>query len=358
MPTYTHSGATTHANGVLVHKVTGAARAQAHEDLMCYFGAKEQASVGEMARRDPSLFIEPIPQFNPVTGESAEGWSRAWQRHTTWLGLAAGRESITFPDAIEGMLDAGIHPDDKAAFGGEALLGHSEWRTRPRLLALALAHGASTDLPPEFDGGRRRSILRPVLSELGSRLPRGLLEGGAKLLADVIECAEMILAAGANAADAPQRFKNNGTLMPGDGQPMLFHLMEKWFEHLQPWVAPRLEAIVRKLHAGGAGLDMRCGTKEIPLLLEAVRTDNMLFAKLLVEMGARTDDAFIARPFGSPGGQLYGLMEEAQRYGGGDRAAQMAEAVMRQRLSVDCLPAESANAAAVVAPVRRKSRPV
>ena len=358
MPTYAPTGATTHASGVLVHKLTGAARAKAHVDLMGLIGAKEQSAVAELARLDPSLLIEPIPQFNPVTGKEFEGWRIAWQKHTRWLGLVAGRESETFPEAIEVMLTAGIHPDDRGSFVHDALLGFSQWRTRPALLRLALAHGAATELPPECGSDRRRSVLRPVLSELGSRLPRGSLEGGAQRLADVIECAEILLAAGAIAADAPQRFKNNGALVHGDGNPMLFPLMNKWFESLQPWVAPRLEAITRSMHAAGAKLDMRCGNKEAPLILEAVRDGNMFVAMLFVQMGARTDDAFIARPFGSPGGQLYGLIEEAQRYGGADCAAQMTQAMMRQRLATVSAPAAAINADAAPVPTRRRSRPL
>jgi hypothetical protein len=329
MPTYIDPGFSVHAHGRLEHVVRGAERALAHEQIMLLMSANEKDGVAELARRDASLFIEPIPRFQPVTGEEAKGWDVAWQKHTNWLDRAAAWEGSPFPDAVIAVLEAGIHPEDTTVFRSDVLLGYFNWRNKPELLRAALKHGAGPDMPPDRHSPRPRSLVYSVVTWMQPLFAVAGIGENSRSLLERIECANILLGAGAKLVDPVRRVRPDGTI-PDDGTvTSLGVLCNPWYESIHPWLHERLDALVRKLVAHGASMDMRTGLEDLPPVIRAIREKNRPMALLLIELGCKTDDEFIVRRL-EP---VKSLIEEATESLGAGFAAEVIEALMRRRLA-------------------------
>lgn len=344
---------TEHANGRLEHRLQGVHRGRAHIALLEKLTSKDFKGVAAIAQQDPSLLIEPIPSRHPIVpGTHDEMWDRAASKYTRWLNKAAGWESPSFVDAVKAVVEAGVHPDDKGAFVGDVLLGAYQWRNDPQLLAFALKHGAGADMPPEFEGGGHRSVIRRVLVELKSKLALAGADNHKEYVAGLIESANMLLDAGAKIIDLPgvQRMPPKHPFESG-----ISLLSEPWFEEAAPWVLEPLQALVRRLHAHGAKLDLFCGYEAAPLVVCAIRNRNLSLALQLVEMGVKVDDASICRPAGPAGREVLSVLEETEKSLGLKARARMVDALMRRQFAAES-SVEAANDA--VQPARRRARDV
>ena len=347
-----NSAFTEHANGRLEHRLLGVHRGRAHIALLEKFASKDFDGVAAIARQDPSLLIEPIPSRHPIVpGYQDEMWEREASKYTRWLNKAAGWETPPFVDAIKAVVEAGVHPEDKGAFVGDVLLGAYRWRNDPKLLAFALKHGAGADLPPQFREEGGRSVIRHVLVELKCKLVHAGMDSHMDYVAGLIESANMLLDAGAKLIDLPgvQRMPPKHPFEPG-----ISLLSEPWYEDSAPWVLEPLQALVRRLHAHGAKLDALCGYEPAPLVVTAIRNRNMALALLLVEMGAKVDDASICRPAGPAGGEVLSLLDETEKHLGLKARSRMVDALMRKQfVSSSTEPANSP-----IQPARRRLRAV
>lgn len=348
-----NSAFTEHAHGRLEHRLQGVHRGRAHIALLEKFTSKDFAGVAAIARQDPSLLIEPIPSQHPIVPpHHDEMWEREASKHTRWLNKAVGWESPAFVDAVKAVVEAGVHPEDKAAFVGGVLLDAYRWRNDPGLLAFALQHGASPDLPPQFPGEGRRSVIRQVLVELKCNLVRASFDSHRDYVAGLIKSANMLLDAGAQLIDheGEQRVPPKHPFHSG-----ISLVAEHWYESSAPWVLEPLHALVRRLHAHGAKLDLLCGYENAPLVVFAIRNRSLPLALQLVEMGAKVDDASICRPAGQAGEKVLSVLDETEKALGLKARAQMVDALMRRQLAT----ASSADAANdPIQPARRRARGV
>lgn len=354
MPTLTDDvGCVDHRQGRLLHQVTGVdARLRAHDVVRTCFESRDADGLLGWAWRDPSLFVEPIPRENSASLHGTESWDREWARYTTWTGKAAGWEKDpTYPAVVEALLDAGVHPDDKSVFGKDVLLDSHKWRNDPTLLRIALVHGAAPDMPPEFAGEGKRSVLRRVLVNIKAELCRATdLEGGPnRTLTGLFECAHLLLDAGAVLIDTagPQRMPPKHPFHSG-----ISLVAERWFEGASPWVLKPMQTLVRRLHERGGGLDLLCGTENVPLVVFALRNGNLALALQLVKMGVKVDDEAICRPGCGPmGPAVRSVVDEAAALGPQAKAS-MLEAIMRRRLA-EPVAANDASASQSAARPRR-----
>lgn len=348
-----HADFTEHANGRLEHRLQGVHRGRAHIALLEKFASMDFDGIAAIARLDPSLLIEPIPSRHPIApGYHDQMWERESSKYTRWLNKAVGWESPAFVEAVKAVVEAGVHPDDKGAFIGDVLLGGFRWRNEPELLEFALKHGARPDLPPQFAGEGRRSVIRPVLVELKSKLPLAGVERSKGYVAGLIKSANLLLDAGAEVIDLPDDGSKTSKHPFASGISLL---SEPWHEESARWVLEPLQDLVRRLHAQGAKLDAMCGYTPAPLLVTTLRNKNLALAVQLVEMGAKVDDASICRPAGPDGGEVLSVLDEAEKAMGAKARAKMVDTMMRRQLAASG-PVEAANDSAQ--PSRRRMRGV
>jgi len=329
-------GFTEHAKGRLEHRLTGRARDQAHADLMEIFESRyknpDYSTTGDvrLAILDPSLFIDQIPSVNPMTGEESDLWNQRSNDFGTWLGRAAGWGEHAFVDTVLVLLKAGIHPDDNGAFSFNGLLGFRQWLSNPRLLKIAIDFGASPQL--NSPSGIEQDFLRLILNEFQSRILQAALAGGVQNLQNSLECANILLDAGATVKDPAYVPRTNGIKRGIHEVCAVNHFCGAMHDSQQLQFAEPLELLVRRLHARGMNLDMKTGIKDVAPIIEAIRNERWDMAKLLIELGADTTDAYITRAKGRIGFQVFSVIEEATRAGDPAMGAQMTEAIMRRRL--------------------------
>ena len=344
---------TEHANGRLEHRLQGVHRGRAHIALLEKFASKDFEGVAAIARQDPSLLIEPIPSRHPIVpGTHDEMWERESSKYTRWLNKAVGWESPAFVGAVKAVVEAGVHPEDKSAFVGDVLLGAHRWRNDPALLAFALKHGAGADLPPQFPGEGRRSVIRPVLVEIKCNLVRASFDSHKDYVAGLIASAHLLLDAGTKLID------NEGVQCMPPKHPFdsgISLLAEPWYEDPAPWVLEPLQALVRRLHEHGAKVDLLAGYEHAPLVVFAIRNRNLSLALQLVEMGAKVDDASICRPPSPVGNEVLGVLDETEKVLGLRARARMVDALMRKQFAAASV-AEAANDS--IQPARRRARGV
>jgi hypothetical protein len=344
---------TEHARGRLEHRLQGVQRGRAHIALLERFVSMDFEGVASIAKQDPSLLVEPIPTRHPIVpGNHDEMWKREASTYTRWLHKAVGWDSPAFVDAVKAVVEAGVHPDDKAAFVGDVLLGAPRWRNDPNLLSFALKHGASSTLPPQREGDGGRSLIRPVLAELGSNLVRASLDDHKVYVSGLIRSANLLLDAGASLIDheGGQQFPPKHPFEPG-----ISLLAGAWYEHSTPWVLKPLRALVQRLHEHGAKLDLLCGYENVPLVVYAIRNRNLPLTLQLVEMGAKVDDSSICREQGPACRKVRGIVDEAQIAFGLEGRAKVLEAMMRKQLSASSSASASNDSHLLV---RRRARAI
>jgi hypothetical protein len=126
----------------------------------------------------------------------------------------------------------------------------------------------------------------------------------------------------------------------------------------EPWrkglVSEAMEGLVRKLVECGASLDRPCGFGPRPPVIRAIRSMTLPGACLLIELGARTDDAHIVRP-GSMHDGVTTLLGEAEIAGGQEFVALINESLLKRRLAQLKQDAGSVNEAGVDPARRRRS---
>lgn len=332
---------TDHLNGRIAHRVEDEQeRLRLHGEIHSMFNRGDGAGLQQLVLRDPSLFFQPLPRTESPSGKQVAKWDSDWQRYGCWLAKACGPDAATqHHHVVQLALEAGAHPDDKVLFGGDVLLSRHRWRNEPKLLALALRHGASPDMPAQFEGEGVRSVVRQVLVELKSSLSRADVEEWGARVKGLIEAANMLLDAGAKIVDLP-------AVAPGGGQhPFasgLSILSERWFQETSPWVLAPMQALVRRLHGAGAALDVLCGYRQVPLVVFAVRNSNMPLALQLIELGAATSDTVLRRSAGPQSDEVLSLADEAEKWLGPEARAQVIAAVIRRCIAVPTAASTSA----------------
>lgn len=311
-----------HANGRLDRRLQGWPRWRAHLALAELFPRCEFEAVEALAKEDPSLFVESIPFVRPESDAIHEVLERANWGHGCWLHQAAAAPAPNFAPSIKEVLRAGVRADDAKAFGGDVLLGFPHWRNDPELVRFALAHGAKPDLPPAFGDKLPRSALRLVLYSIRDAMTGALAHGGRPRLAKLLESASVLLDAGATSVDTD------------DDQPAGIGILceRMWSFAGDSSLTDAVVELVRRLHAVGGSLDKFGGQQTVPPVVEALRAFNLTAAKLLIELGARTDDEHLVRPQGENQGAMRSLSEEARSAGKEPWVAEITEHLMRVRI--------------------------
>lgn len=325
-----NSAFTEHAHGRLEHRLQGVHRGRAHIALLEKFTSKDFEGVAVIARQDPSLLIEPIPSRHPIVPEwHEETWSAQAKKHKRWLSRAAGWDSVPFVNAVQAVLEAGVHPNDRDMFVNDSLLGFQAWRSNPRLLRIALHHGATPTLPPERPGGPARSAVCPVLQELCVHLSRAGLNACREEVETLIESLNLLLDAEANAIDNSSACDKASSHSSYGGGSLL---ADSWYETRSPWVVAPLKNIVRRLKEAGEGLHhLTSSYGHVPLSVFALRNRNLPFALTLIELGDKVEDEFICRGATRDAGPVFSLLEEARKAMGHKAAAVIVEALMRRQ---------------------------
>lgn len=347
-----------HARGVLPCVLPGPDRRRAHAAIINAFGdshggelAVFDERVAELARLDPSLFIEPIPALQNAPKARFRGWDHMRGQYGNWVSCAAERG---WGKTVGAVLDAGVHPDDFETFHRAPLLDRHRWRDDPQLLRLALDAGASPDLPETpYDLAIGRSAIRAVLGEVVCRSEKAFLDSGRQPFLDIVQCAHMLLDAGAKVLDlptdgcSPARSRRNAAMETA----ISLLMRDQWRAGL---VSESMEGLVRKLEQCGASLDRPCGLGPRPPVIRAIRSRNMTGVQLLIELGARTDDAHIVQP-GSMLDGVTTLLGEAEIAGGQEFVALVNEALLKRRLTQ--LKHGTPEDAVISAPGSRRRRP-
>jgi hypothetical protein len=293
-------GRITHANGHLELKLHGQARAQAHADILSFMDSVGRAngkhvvynsSIVNIARQDPSLLLEPIPARYPLVRTSKESWANAdsvWKSFSAWYGnwlTKALDPDIACDGAVEIALQSGIHPDDASVWPTGALLSSEGWATNPRRLALALRYGAS----PESSGSdwhddylcRALSLVR--FGMMGVSREQELRDG--------VQCAHMLLDAGAVSIDPPS-VPSAGAGDSGQATKLLTaigHLTDSNGVHTLTTELQRLvNNLAKRLKSAGADIDRPNGVMRLPPVVQSLRSLNIDFACELIRMGCNT----------------------------------------------------------------------
>lgn len=356
-------GRIVHANGFIEVRLHGDARSRAHADLMSFVDPVGRANgkqlvyntaIRNIVRQDPSLLLEPIPARYPLVRSSRESWATAdsvWKNYAAWYGNWLTRvldPAVACDEAVELMLEVGVHPDDATVWPTGTLLSNEGWATSPRRLALALRYGASPDLNVgEWHDGYLRQALNMVRCAMTDM-------SKAQEMRDGMRCAHMLLDAGAVTLDPPpapltkpgemnlasKLLTAIGYLTDGNGVQML-----------KPEMRDQVHALAVRLQRAGADIDRPNGSSELPPVVQALRCLNIDFACQLIRMGCNTVVHTASRS-PSLGGALETLEREAHKAGKEAFVTRILEAQMERQIAL-ADSREPANEPVADAPRRR-----
>ncbi|ABM97410.1 hypothetical protein [Methylibium petroleiphilum] len=269
--------------------------------------------IAARARRDPSLLLE------------------SSDRHTSYLAGTRLDEAVYFDyvETVQVALEAGVHPDDPRAFqatllgggqvGQQRLIAYRvstmEGRfPRPRMLELALKHGADPDGDIEaFESGRSNSHVRRYATDLHD------FNGSLALarLPDTLECIRLLLNANPRCIDPDEAGSNRewygflallGSASALKSRPSLTSDLAKQF---------RSVAVLAL--AKGASLNYVVPDEGLPQALWLARAGWPTMSAILVELGAA--DSWKLEPGVNP-----------ESFFSGEGLAFYREALMRRRL--------------------------
>lgn len=358
-------GRVVHGSGSLALRLTGAARAQAHSDIMDFTSVEDlspgrrsahNSALANIVRNDPSLLLEKIPAACPVRGAagvSPPHVAARWRDRSKFSGRWLTRVLDIDVDCVEAVaiaLKAGIHPDDEAVWPDGSLLAVQGWCTSPHKVQLALRFGALPARGGNWDDEYVTAALGPVLVGL----QKSSVSSSDQEVLDGIRCVELLLEAGARKFERPAAQHT----FPGDFCPPLSTIASLvdcgGARARSPIIQPRIHDLVRALHGAGADIDRRSGRLSLPPVVIALRHKDIETACLLVRLGCTTDDS-IRRDSDQSSMSILSLVEEARRAGGEAFTTQISAAHMERQFA-----ASIAGAVVVVAekatPDRRTAR--
>lgn len=337
-----------HMGGSMAKVLRAEDRAQAHQRIAQTFTRADIDQDGQLlqlARLDPSLFIE------PEAPRQFDAWKfNKSPSSATWLANAA---TAYAKDTIGHLFAAGVHPDDEAIFGGKCFLGYSVWMDDPDLLEQALQAGASPDhssrANPKAIRPEDRIPVRRLASELARQIGIDMGSAGRDQILRMLACAHLLLDHGAAYKDP----------CPLDGgklvhQNAISQLTCQWNQKHAPWIRDEIRPLLIKFMQRGADLNDSLGYAPAPPVLRSVWSQSFEAACLLIELGARTEDAFLAESTKWRQPPVTSLVEEARSYTTDGKAdlhcARLIEAMMQRQLQVmrnrDCTAAPKADAQA------------
>lgn len=352
-----------HKGGLMAMVLTGDERRKAHQRIAAML-SKGGDMAGEqllsLARLDPTLFLEPgAPRDFGGWGRSESGSIK------TWLTVATVAHAT---QTIAHLFDAGVRPDDEEAFSGRTFFGYSVWMTSPELTAQALRAGAN----PNITTRKAHLVVRPndriplrrIVNEIARMIQYRMSDNSMSRVAWMIESAQQLLDNGAAYRDPCP------TIVDGDR----FHrnaisaLTSVWNIQHGPWLRTQLRPLMQKLVDKGASLNDSFagipGEPSDPPLIHALRSGNIHGACLLIELGANTDDAFLAQAIDSnnPAGAM-NLLDWTQAIAEQDKAdsnrAKLLEALLKRRLQMSPAtvqePAPETGSAPQQVPTRRRA---
>lgn len=328
-------GHVAHSHGRLPLLLTGIERARAHVDLLVALSASTNDPPAverfvQLARQDPSLLLEPVPDHYPLRGVSGEplAWTNSdqvWKYQARWHGnwlCSAVQANLPLRDAVEVVLQAGVHPDDAAVWPAGRLLLVDGWVTDPDRLSLALQHGAS----PDSGLGWLQSYLRTALLEVSKQLDDGA-DGSIERIERAIRPVELLLDAGTTErAYLPGETEDTswmGTLC----RTAISHLTGKVRVKGSDFIAPVLR-LIRRMHAEGFAIDEDTGGARVPPVVSALRQGSIDVACEFIRLGCRTD---VARA-GGPGHSGIESLESEAAALGPDVLARINQALMERAL--------------------------
>lgn len=330
-----------HSHGRVPMLLNGHERGAAHVELLTNISASNRGiearrRVLELAKRDPSLLLEPLPARYPLPRQPEEDvrWHNSdtvWANHSKWyehwLAIAFDPNSAML-DVVEVMLKAGIHPDDDAVWNSGRLLLKNGWATDPDRLSLALRHGASPDSGRGWPGSYLRSALGNVSRVMGESLST------VDDLDEAARCVELLLDAGTTErgyrSGEPRDTSWTGQL----AMTAIAHLTGQVRSKEPGFMGPALR-LMRRLHAEGFDINEDTGSARVPPVISAIRQGNIKIAAELIRLGCRTD---VARPGGPAYSGVVSLESEAAAMGPEVLAA-INEALMDRQLGASVVPA-------------------
>lgn len=346
--------AVAHANGSLPFVLVGDDRLRAHEAIRALTavavepGESVPPEVDEKVlawvKREPSLFVEGIPESNSFGVQGACSWGA----HRTWWGTWANKlAAIGCFRATKALFDAGVHPDDGQVFE-RRVVWLPNWNSQPQHLAAVLAHGADPDViesvekPGGFRADPNRSVLRVCLERVGRasgsvwrmRESDKSISGSVaasqnpkhtEALRVAIECVQLLLRDGARRMEPVEHdvlWDDGDVMCPKDHDQTAIGMLVDGLNNLKGHPEDRelLEQLCRDLRAVGADVNRPSGPKKLPPCAHAIRNRDIETFKFLLSIGANARGADIAYEARS------GLDEVAEAA----FRAQVMEAIMHQ----------------------------
>lgn len=315
--------------------------------------------------RDPSLFVEAIPEMNPMAPNGGEGWSA----HRNWWGTWACKVAANgFVGSVTALLQAGIHPDDAGAFVRRPIWLEN-WNSRPERLAILLRYGANPDLPAQLEaaGGFRASpnasVLRVCLRRVNgatlsvwreskSQEPDETLAAkNEPRLRDIrthVECVRLLLRSNARRLDPVNFdvFYDDGDVAePANSMWTAVGSIVEHMDQLEGHQVERalLEELLGELVDAGASVDRPSGVDQEPPVTTAVRNRDLAALWILLSKGADASDASIVREESAASSgrhipKVRPLLETALKVGGHEFRAQVTEMLMQQSIQRAPLP--------------------
>jgi len=360
--------AVAHASGSLPRVLVGDARLQAHEAIRALTavavepGESVAPSVDEAVlawvKRDPSLFVESIPEANPFGLQGAGSWST----HRTWWGTWAHKlATIGCFRSTKALFDVGVHPDDGVVFA-RRVVWQPNWNSQPEHLAAVLAYGANPDViecqekPGGFRADPNCSVLRECLARvsrtsgavwrkrewdksISSAVVASENPERVEAMRVAIECVQLLLRAGARRMEPSQQevlWDDGGVMAPKNEGETAIGMLVDGLDNLEGYPRDRdlLEQLCEELRAAGADIDSSSGSRQLPPVVKAVRNKDIRTFRLLLSLGASTRDNDFVRESGSGSGMyleaILSIADEAEKAGGVEFRAQVVEAIMQQ----------------------------
>jgi hypothetical protein len=324
--------------------LTGMVRARAHYALLAALGERSATAdeeVLELAKMDPSLFLEPIPAADPFGRGMHNVWSAQSAWYGNWLTKAAANG---FPKTIGALMARGLHPDDPAAFLLRPLIWHEAWNENSENLRLALAHGANPDSPESWSGQVARarpdmSLARRYLGAIASNMLSFSIyrndtvkpETTESLVSNVRRL-EQLLDAGARKLDPIYGIAtaDDGKTMEYErDNPSAISSVSGFLSALKAY--PELHAMLLELACKlcRAGASITMGHDKVAPVLDAVRGQDAAALETYIRLGGSVRDEDIVND-GHP--MIGTLLDEATKAGGPEWRAEVAETLMRTAL--------------------------
>jgi len=315
--------------------LVGTERDHAHRSLRELLSSNDDASdeaALDYVHKDPSLFIKPIPKFDPL-GQGADlAWADQSRWYGNWLSKAA---DAGFPKTVGAMLALGVHPDDPNAFMLRPLIHCYEWNSKPERLAFALSAGADPDSVAQVvrPGGYRSNPSNTLLRECLRRFHIGK-ESDIEKNVILAKSVELLLAAGARGIDpVPGDFLYDDGHVAVDGKDMdsgigiLMHGM--LFPRESVDAIKLVHGLIVKLSAAGGDLNRINNSNQTPPLITSIRANDIATFSLLVNLGASIKDSDLLSNGSNWYQNIGSLFEEAEKAGGQTFKAEVAEVLMR-----------------------------